>query len=109
MCVAACSGQAIFLVNEDTGEGFASVTLPYEFLPLPKIGEKGMALGRNGSEICEAEVIDVKTAKAFDQTALLTIKVPSEMAMRARFYKNYLKDPAVYEDQDTEKEGGAGR
>ncbi|MFR5028292.1 MAG: ferredoxin family protein [Coprococcus sp.] len=32
MCVASCSGQAIFLVDEDTGDGYGTVTLPYEFL-----------------------------------------------------------------------------
>ena len=87
MCVAACSGQAIFLVDEQIGGGFASVTLPYEFLPLPKAGDKGAALGRGGQKVCDAQVISVKTAKAFDKTALLTIKVPSEMAMQARFFK----------------------
>ena len=69
------------------GGGFASVTLPYEFLPLPKAGDKGAALGRGGQKVCDAQVISVKTAKAFDKTALLTIKVPSEMAMQARFFK----------------------
>ena len=87
MCVASCSGQAIFLVNEDIGDGYASVTLPYEFLPLPEAGEKGVALGRDGQPLCPAEVLDVKTSKAFDKTALLTIRVPAEMSMRARFYK----------------------
>ena len=37
--------------------------------------------------VCEAEVVQVKTAKAFDHTNLLTIKVPADMAMKARFYK----------------------
>ncbi len=87
MCVASCSGQAIFLVDEDTGDGFGTVTLPYEFLPLPEIGEKGIALGRNGQRVCEAEVVSVRSAKAFDHTNLLTIKVPSDMTMSARFYK----------------------
>ena len=40
MCVASCSGQAIFLVDEDCGDGTATVTLPYEFLPLPEEGKK---------------------------------------------------------------------
>lgn len=87
MCVASCSGQAIFLVDEDTGDGYGTVTLPYEFLPLPEAGEKGIALGRDGQKICEAEVVSVRSAKAFDHTNLLTIKVPSDMTMRARFYK----------------------
>lgn len=87
MCVASCSGQAIFLVNETYEEGFASITLPYEFLPLPQAGEKGYGLGRDGQKVCEAEVVNVKTIKAFDHTNLLTMKVPADMAMKARFYK----------------------
>lgn len=87
MCVASCSGQAIFLVDEDCGDGSATVTLPYEFLPLPEEGTKGIALGRNGKKVCEATVVSVKTAKAFDKTHLLTMRVPKEYAMTARFFK----------------------
>ena len=87
MCVASCSGQAIFLVDENTGDGFGTVTMPYEFLPLPQIGDKGIALGRNGKKVCDAEVVDVRTSKAFDHTNLLTIRVPSDMTMKARFFK----------------------
>ena len=37
LCVSSCSGQAIFLVQEECDEpGYGTVTLPYEFLPLPK-------------------------------------------------------------------------
>ena len=87
MCVASCSGQAIFLVNENVEEGYGEVTMPYEFLPLPKEGDTGVALERDGKEVCEAVVTKVKTAKAFDHTNLLTIKVPNEMLMRARFFR----------------------
>ena len=87
MCVASCSGQAIFLVDEDLGDGMATVTLPYEFIPLPKEGTKGKGLGRDGKPVCEAEVVSVKNMKAFDKTNLLTIKVPKEYAMKARFFK----------------------
>lgn len=87
MCVASCSGQAIFLVNEDYEPGYASVMLPYEFLPLPVKGEKGIALDRSGTPVGEAEVVEVRSAKAFDRTNLLTIKVPVSLAMKARFYK----------------------
>ncbi|MCR5395910.1 MAG: FAD-dependent oxidoreductase [Lachnospiraceae bacterium] len=87
MCVASCSGQAIFLVDEDLGDGFASVTLPYEFLPLPEVGTKGKGLGRDGQPVCDAEVIQVRNVKAFDKTNLLTVKVPKEYAMKARFFQ----------------------
>lgn len=87
MCVASCSGQAIFLVEENVEPGYGEVTMPYELLPLPEVGEKGIALGRDGKQVCEAEVTKVRTAPAFDHTNLLTIKVPNEMVMKARFYK----------------------
>ncbi len=87
MCVANCPGQAIFLVNEDEGDGFATITLPYEFLPTPKTGEKGKALSRDGKAVCDAEIVSVRTNKTFDHTMLLTMKVPKEYAAKARFYK----------------------
>ena len=87
MCVASCSGQSIFLVEEDVEEGYGEVTMPYEFLPLPEKGEKGYGMSRSGEKICDAEVVSVRTSKAFDHTNLLTIKVPADMAMKARFYR----------------------
>lgn len=87
MCVASCSGQAIFLVEKDIGNGYGSVTIPYEFLPLPAAGQKGIALGRDGKKVCDAQVLKVRSSKAFDHTNLLTIKVPSDMVMEARFFK----------------------
>lgn len=87
MCVANCSGQAIFLVNDDYEEGFGTVTMAYEFFPLPQVGDIGCACGRDGGYICEAEVVEVKNHKIFDHTNLLTIKVPVDKTMEARFYK----------------------
>lgn len=65
MCVASCSGQAIFLVDEDIGDGYGTVTLQYEFLPIPEKGTKGVALGRDGHEVCEAEVVNVRSASSW--------------------------------------------
>ena len=87
MCVASCSGQAIFLVNEEYAPGYASVTLPYEFLPLPAKGDHGKALGRDGSVLCDAEVLETRTAPIMDGTVLLTMKVPADLSMKARFFK----------------------
>ncbi len=88
LCVAACSGQAIFLVDEHYEPGFASITLPYEFLPLPTAGETGTALDRSGKAVCMAEILSVKSNKAYDHTHLLTMKVPADMAMKARFFRS---------------------
>ncbi|MFT3950880.1 MAG: FAD-dependent oxidoreductase [Oscillospiraceae bacterium] len=85
MCVASCSGQAIFLVDE-TGDA-AEITLPYEFLPLPAAGTAGFALDRSGAPVCAAEVVRTRSAKAFDKTNLLVMRVAKEFAAQARFFK----------------------
>ena len=62
---------------------------PYHRPPcaIPEKGEKGYGMSRSGEKICDAEVVSVRTSKAFDHTNLLTIKVPADMAMKARFYR----------------------
>jgi Fe-S-cluster-containing hydrogenase component 2 len=87
LCVAACSGQSVFLLKEDVENSFAEVTIPYEFIPLPKKGDRGIALDRGGAVICDAEIAEIKSLPAYDHTNLLTFRVPIEMGMRARFWK----------------------
>ncbi len=87
LCVSACSGQAIFLIDEDYEPGYAAITLPYEFLPLPAPGDKGAAFDRSGAKVCRAEIVEVKSKKVYDHTSLLTMKVPADMAMKARFFR----------------------
>lgn len=88
MCVAACPGQAIFLVDEHADEEYADVTFPFEFTDVPAQGDTGRALGRDGAPLCEAEVVGVKSAKAFDSTRLVTMRVPQAYADRTRFFKS---------------------
>jgi len=87
MCVTACSGQAIFLINEDYEPGYATVGLPYEFLPYPEKGTKGKALDRSGAPVCDAEVVSCICSAPMDKTAILTMKVPLEFVNEARFFK----------------------
>ena len=85
LCVANCPGQAIFLVENGTDED--KVTIPYEFFPLPQIGEKGQGCTRAGEPICTAEVVAVKDLPINDHTVLLTLSVPAGMGNEVRFYK----------------------
>ena len=74
-------------LHEDFEPGFTSITIPYEFLPLPETGTVGKALSRSGEVLCDAEIVSVKSAGVFDHTHLLTMKVPNEFGYRARFWK----------------------
>ena len=86
-CVVSCSGQAIFLVDEDYEETSGTVTMAYEFLPRPAPGTRGTAYGRDGKAVCSAEVVSCRMNPSMDHTALLTIKVPKDMVMKARFFR----------------------
>ena len=87
LCVTACPGQAIFLVDETYSSEEAAVTIPYEMEPAPEVGAKGLALDRSGEVLGEAEVLSVRKTKTMDSTALLTMKVPLEWSMRARYFQ----------------------
>jgi thioredoxin reductase/Fe-S-cluster-containing hydrogenase component 2 len=86
-CVAHCPGQCIFLVQAGYEPGYTAVTIPYEFMPVPELHSRGSALSRSGSLLCEAEIVRVQRAAAFDKTVLLTMKVPAAMAGQARAFK----------------------
>ncbi|MEO0071547.1 MAG: 4Fe-4S dicluster domain-containing protein [candidate division WOR-3 bacterium] len=79
ICVARCPGLAIFVINYAYSEKEASVALPYEFLPIPQIGEKVFALDRSGKKVCNARVIKVidgeRRAKG-KGTMVVTIAIP---------------------------------
>ncbi len=79
-CIASCPGLAIFVVDYNK----KTVSLPYEFLPLPEKGEHVKGLDRGGREVCEAEVVKVRDPKKNDKTAVITVKVPEEYLMEVR-------------------------
>ena len=84
MCVPACSGLAIFVVDKSYGETEATVSFPYEFVPLPEKGDVVNGLNRAGEYICKATVAQVLNPKAFDHTAVVTLIIPKEHADEVR-------------------------
>ena len=86
-CAIICPGQAIFIVDESLENGRATVTMPYEFLPLPEKGDAVTALDRAGRELGPAVVTGVRKTDKMDQTALVTIEVPREWSMKARAFR----------------------
>jgi len=87
-CVISCPGQAIFLVDQSADDGFAAVTIPYEIFPLPQTGDRGTAYDRAGQALGAASVLRAQLTAANDHTALLTIRVPGDWAMKARYFKS---------------------
>jgi len=92
LCIAACPGQAIFVVDMNYTETEATVQFPYEFLPRPKEGDIADGLNRAGEKVCDAKVLKVIIPKKFDRTAVITVSVPKEFGMEVRNIANRLKN-----------------
>ncbi len=84
LCVAACPGLAIFVVDMSYSEVEALVSFPYEFTPLPDRGDRVPATDREGVVVAEGQVVRIQKPSSFDRTAVVTIAVPHEYAMTVR-------------------------
>ena len=81
-CVAVCPGLAIFVIKVKDKK--AQVTLPYELLPVPQVGDSVNALDRTGA--IRAKAIVKKVIKK-GKTMVITIEVDSSLAMDIRNIK----------------------
>jgi thioredoxin reductase/ferredoxin len=86
LCITACPGLAIFVVNSNFSETEGTVQLPYELLPLPSVGANVEALDRSGRPVGPGRIVDVKIARSFDRTALVTIAVAKDLVHEVRWF-----------------------
>ncbi|WP_350342580.1 4Fe-4S dicluster domain-containing protein [Proteinivorax tanatarense] len=93
ICVSVCPGLAVFVVDVSGEKG--KITLPYEFIPLPAIGEEVIGLNRYGKPVEKCTVSNIRTGKSFNKTTLITIETSTKGADEIRFIK--LKGEKIYE------------
>lgn len=86
-CVVICPGLAIFIIDKTFSDTMTTITLPYEFLPLPSKGDEIDGIDRAGRRVCSGYVHAVRDKKQFDHTALVIIAVPEEHAEEVRFFR----------------------
>ncbi|MDI6823949.1 MAG: 4Fe-4S binding protein [Bacillota bacterium] len=79
LCVAACPGLAIFVVHEGYTDSTSLIKLPYEFLPLPEVGQVVGALDREGTRVGEARVVRVQKREKVG-TPVVWIEVERDLA-----------------------------
>jgi len=78
-CVGVCPGLAIFVVKIKDGKAF--VTLQYEFLPTPKVGDKVKVLNRKGAKV---GLGIVRRVVKQGKTMVITVETDKELAMDVR-------------------------
>lgn len=87
LCLLRCPGLAIFIVDMTYAENTALVKLPFEFLPLPEVGQLAMCLNRSGEELGYFPVRRVVAGKGKNLTSKIEVEVPKELAMEVRNIK----------------------
>jgi thioredoxin reductase/Fe-S-cluster-containing hydrogenase component 2 len=84
LCIPACPGLAIFVVDKTYSSQDALVQLPYEFRPLPKVGEQVDCLDRQGHKVAEGKVLKVSNPHGFDRTTVVSVSFDKKFADEVR-------------------------
>lgn len=87
VCVSACPGLAIFVLDMSLEGDDATVSIPYEYLPLPSVGDTVVTLSREGEVLGSGTVKRVLNSKALDRTPIVTLTVPKSEAMSVRHFR----------------------
>jgi len=80
LCVAVCPGLAIFIVDVSSPNQ-ATIKLPYEMLPQPKIGGQVALLDRQGKRCGVGEVLAFSRQR---ETGVVTLAIDKKLAMQVR-------------------------
>ncbi|HBB28459.1 MAG TPA: 4Fe-4S ferredoxin [Clostridiales bacterium] len=75
ICLSKCPGLSIMVVDGSKSQESVLVKIPYEFLPLPTVGNTVQGLDRTGEHIADVKVVNVLNPKSFDRTPVITIEV----------------------------------
>lgn len=87
LCISACPGLAIMVVDGSYSEDKVLFKIPFEFLPFPKEGDIVKGLNRAGEYITDVEVIKVQNPKSFDKTPVVHLAVDKKFLYEFRNIK----------------------
>ena len=73
LCISACPGLAIMIVDGSYSQNEVLIKIPYEFLPLPSEGDIVKGLNRTGEYVTDVKVVKVQNPKAFDRTPIIHV------------------------------------
>lgn len=86
-CVAICPGLAISLVDYRDDQAFPTVTLPSEVTVDLEIGQKITIVDKDGNDLGNYEIQNIRLLKKYPRTKLLEVKLPKEIAQEAISYR----------------------
>lgn len=86
-CLTRCPGLALMLIDGSKAPDMVEISIPYEFLPLPQVGDTVAALDRSGAQIAKARVTQVLNMKNFDRTPIVRFTIAREFLYSVRNIK----------------------
>lgn len=84
LCIAHCSGLAIFVVDKSYSDMVGSVSFPYEYQKILQKGDMVDAVDRSGKVVCQGTVRKISAPASFDRTTVVTVEVPIEFVEEVR-------------------------
>jgi Fe-S-cluster-containing hydrogenase component 2 len=87
LCLSKCPGLAIFLLDASGDGPEALVMMPYEYLPLPAVGDIVDGVDRTGRFVVKARVVKVDTGAGREGTAITTLAVAKEHMHEVRSFR----------------------
>lgn len=86
-CVAGCPGLAITILDENYSESESTIDFPFEYLPLPQVGDTVEAVGRDGQTLCPGTIVKVTKLPAYAGTAVIRMAIPKAYINSVRSMK----------------------
>ena len=84
VCISSCPGLAIFVLSLNYTDESALISFPFEFFPLPKVGEEVSAIDREGRTVCKGKVVKILNKSKQDRTPVVSISIPKKYALVVR-------------------------
>ena len=84
VCLSRCPGLAIFIVDASYSDTEAIVRIPFEYAPVPQVGENVVGPNRAGEELGIFEVNKVQSGGKKNKTYTIWLVVPQNLAMDVR-------------------------
>ena len=81
LCITACPGLAIFVIDASREDNVGYVTLPYEFKPDPKVGSNAILLSRDGKMLGYGRIVKLWRS---NRTWAVTVEVPKDKVLEVR-------------------------
>lgn len=84
ICISSCPGLAIFVLDLNYDHESALISFPFEYFPLPMVGEEVQASDREGKEICKGKAVKIVDKPINGHTPVISISIPKKYALLVR-------------------------